>query len=119
MKGKRNMKGTFKTLKTFKKLEEPELYVMDYVADYNLDKLLAMGSGSDEEFAKNVCKILLNGLPVAVKPEGGCSTSPEYRTFKGGNYHEDQFQAHYRRHDSDGHGPYGQHREHLRRGGGS
>ena len=68
------MKGTFKTLKTFKKLEEPELYVMDYVADYNLDKLLAMGSGSDEEFAKNVCKILLNGLPVAVKPEGGCST---------------------------------------------
>lgn len=74
MKGRRNMKGTFKTLKTFKKLDEPELYVMDYVADYNLDKLLAMGSGSDEEFAKNVCKILLNGLPVAVKPEGGCST---------------------------------------------
>ena len=68
------MKGTFKTLKTFKKLEKPELYVMDYDADYNLDKLLAMESGSDEEFAKNVCKILLNGLPVAVKPEGGCST---------------------------------------------
>ena len=67
MKGKRNMKGTFKTLKTFKKLEEPELYVMDYVADYNLDKLLAMGSGSDEEFAKNVCKtrkILYIGLMI-------------------------------------------------------
>ena len=68
------MKGTFKTLKTLKKLEEPELYVMDYVADYNLNKLLAMGSGSDEDFAKNVCKILLNGLPVSVKPDGGCST---------------------------------------------
>ena len=60
------MKGPFKTLKTFKKLEKPELYVMDYVADYNLDKLLAMESGSDEEFAKNVCVDLGLGTEFVV-----------------------------------------------------
>ena len=68
------MKGTFKTLRSFRKLAGTGLYVMDYVADYNLEKLVAMGSGSDEEFAGNVCRILLNGLPVSVKPEGCCST---------------------------------------------
>ena len=47
---------------------------MDYTADYQLDRLLKMGAGSDTEFANNVCKILLNGLPVKVKPEGACST---------------------------------------------
>ena len=68
------MKGTFKTLRTFKKLEDPEMYMLDYVADYNLDKLLKLGAGTDEEFARNVCRILLNGLPISVKPEGCCST---------------------------------------------
>lgn len=35
---------------------------------------MAMGARSDADFAKNVCKILLNGLSVSIKPEGGCST---------------------------------------------
>lgn len=68
------MKGTVKTLRSFRKLEDPGLYVMDYTADYDLDKLLAMGARSDEEFARNVCRILLNGFSITVKPEGGCST---------------------------------------------
>ena len=68
------MKGTFKTLRTFKKLPDILLYTMDYMADYQLERLISMGAGSDGEFAGNVCKILLNGLPVKVKPEGACST---------------------------------------------
>lgn len=68
------MKGSIKTLRSFKKLSESPLYTMDYTADYQLDRLLKMGAGSDTEFANNVCKILLNGLPVKVKPEGACST---------------------------------------------
>ena len=68
------MKGTFKTLRTFKKISETTLYSMEYTADYQLDRLLSMGAGSDTEFANNVCKILLNGFPVKVKPEGACST---------------------------------------------
>lgn len=47
---------------------------MDYTANYQLDRLLAMGAGSDTEFANNVSRILLNGLPISIKPEGGCST---------------------------------------------
>lgn len=47
---------------------------MDYTADYQLDRLLKMGAGSDTQFANNVCRILLNGLPVKVKPEGACSS---------------------------------------------
>ena len=66
------MKGTFKTLRTFKKLPDISLYTMDYTADYQLERLISMGAGSDGEFAGNVCKILLNGLPVKVKPEGAC-----------------------------------------------
>lgn len=68
------MKGTIKTLRTFKKISVSPLYTMDYTADYQLDRLLKMGAGSDTEFANNVCKILLNGLPVKIKPEGACST---------------------------------------------
>lgn len=68
------MKGAIKTLRTFKKHPELSLYTMDYTADYQLARLLDMGAGSDDEFAGNVCKILLNGLPVNVKPEGACST---------------------------------------------
>ncbi|MBO4391638.1 MAG: linear amide C-N hydrolase [Lachnospiraceae bacterium] len=68
------MKGTLKTLRSFRKMEDPLLYVLDYTADYDLERLLKLGAGTDEEFAKNVCRILLNGLPIAVKPEGACST---------------------------------------------
>ena len=68
------MKGTFRTLRTFRKISDSPLYTMDYTADYQLDRLLKMGAGSDTEFANSVCKILLNGLPVKVKPEGACST---------------------------------------------
>lgn len=68
------MKGAFRTLRTFRKIADSPLYVMDYTADYQLDRLLAMGARSDADFAKNVCKILLNGLSVSIKPEGGCST---------------------------------------------
>ena len=68
------MKGTFKTLRTFKKHPELPIYTMDYTADYKLDRLLEMGAGSDSEFAENVCRILLNGLPVKIRPEGACST---------------------------------------------
>lgn len=68
------MKGIFETLKTFKKISDSPLYVMKYTADYQLERLLAMGAGSDAEFANNVCRILLNGLPIPIKPEGGCST---------------------------------------------
>lgn len=68
------MKGTIKTLCTFKKLSDASLYVMNYTADYQLDRLLSMGTGSDTQFADSVCRILLNGLPVKVKPEGACST---------------------------------------------
>ena len=68
------MKGAFKTLRTFKKISDSPLYTMDYTSDYQLDRLLSMGAGSDTEFAGNVCKILLNGFPVKVKPEGACST---------------------------------------------
>ena len=68
------MKGMIKTLRSFKKISEDPLYSLDYKADYGLDRLLAMGAGSDEEFAGNVGKILLGGLPVKVRPEGACST---------------------------------------------
>lgn len=68
------MKGTFKTLLTFKKISGAPLYMMAYTADYQLDRLLSMGAGTDAQFADSVCKILLNGLPVKVKPEGACST---------------------------------------------
>ena len=68
------MKGSIKTLRTFRKLSAAPLYTMDYTADYQLDRLLKMGAGSDTQFANNVCRILLNGLPVKVKPEGACST---------------------------------------------
>ena len=68
------MKGSIKTLRSFRKLSGSPLYTMDYTADYQLDRLLKMGAGSDTQFANNVCKILLNGLPVKVKPEGACST---------------------------------------------
>ncbi|HBB71806.1 MAG TPA: linear amide C-N hydrolase [Ruminococcus sp.] len=68
------MKGSIKTLRTFKKLSGAPLYTMDYTADYQLDRLLKMGAGSDTQFANNVCRILLNGLPVKVKPEGACSS---------------------------------------------
>lgn len=68
------MKGALKTLKTFKKISDSPLYTMDYTADYQLDRLLTMGAGSDTEFANNVCRILLNGLPISIKPEGACST---------------------------------------------
>ena len=68
------MKNAIKTLRTFEKVSESPLYTMDYTADYQLDRLLEMGSGTDTEFANNVCRILLNGLPVKVKPEGACST---------------------------------------------
>lgn len=68
------MKGSIKTLRTFRKLSGSPLYTMDYTADYQLDRLMKMGAGSDTQFANNVCKILLNGLPVKVKPEGACST---------------------------------------------
>lgn len=68
------MKGSIKTLRTFRKLSGSPLYTMDYTADYQLDRLMKMGAGSDTQFANNVCKILLNGLSVKVKPEGACST---------------------------------------------
>lgn len=68
------MKGTVRTLKTFRKVSNSHLYTIDYRADYKLDKLLAKGASNDQDFAKNVCKILLNGLPVSVKLEGACST---------------------------------------------
>ena len=68
------MKGMFKTLRSFRKSPGSQLYSLDYTADYQLDRLLEMGAGSDSEFAGNVCKLLLNGLPVKVKPEGSCST---------------------------------------------
>ena len=51
------MKGSIKTLRSFKKLSESPLYSMDYTADYQLDRLLKMGAGSDTQFANNVCKI--------------------------------------------------------------
>lgn len=68
------MKGTFKTLKSFRKIPDIPLYSLDYSADYQLERLLGMGCGTDSEFAGNVCKILLNGLPVKIRPEGACST---------------------------------------------
>ena len=68
------MKGSIKTLRTFRKLSAAPLYTMDYTADYQLDRLLKMGAGSDTQLANNLCRILLNGLPVKVKPEGACST---------------------------------------------
>ena len=68
------MKGMIKTLRSFRKISDGPLYSLDYRADYQLDRLLDMGAGSDAEFAENVCKILLNGLPLKVKPEGACST---------------------------------------------
>ena len=68
------MKGMFKTLRSFKKMPDFPVYSLDYTADYQLERLLGMGAGSDSEFAGNVCKILLNGLPVKIRPEGACST---------------------------------------------
>ncbi len=54
------MKGMFKTLRSFRKTPGSQLYSLDYTADYQLDRLLEMGAGSDSEFAGNVCKLLLN-----------------------------------------------------------
>lgn len=68
------MKGMFKTLRSFRKMPDIPIYSLDYTADYQLERLLGMGCGTDSEFADNVCKILLNGLPVKVRPEGACST---------------------------------------------
>lgn len=68
------MKGAFKTLRSFKRIPEITLYSLDYTADYQLDRLLKMGAASDIEFAGNVARILLNGLPVKIRPEGACST---------------------------------------------
>lgn len=68
------MKGVFKTLRSFKKVPDISLYSLAYTADYQLERLLGMGAGSDGEFADNVCKLLLNGLPVKIRPEGACST---------------------------------------------
>jgi hypothetical protein len=68
------MKGIFKTLISFGKISDLPLYSLDYAADYQLERLLAMGAGSDVQFAENVCKILLGGLPVKIRPEGACST---------------------------------------------
>ena len=68
------MKGIFKTLISFGKISDLPLYSLDYTADYQLERLLAMGAGSDVQFAENVCKILLGGLPVKIRPEGACST---------------------------------------------
>lgn len=68
------MKGAFNTLRSFKRIPDFTLYSLDYTADYQLERLLKMGAGSDSEFANNVCRILLNGLPVKIRPEGACST---------------------------------------------
>ena len=68
------MKGMFKTLRSFEKTPDFPLYSLDYTADYQLEHLLVMGAGTDSEFAGNVCKILLGGLPVKIRPEGACST---------------------------------------------
>ena len=68
------MKGIFKTLISFGKISDLPLYSLDYAADYQLERLLAMGAGSDVQFAENVCMILLGGLPVKIRPEGACST---------------------------------------------
>lgn len=68
------MKGIFKTLISFGKIPDLPLYSLDYAADYQLERLLAMGAGSDVQFAENVCMILLGGLPVKIRPEGACST---------------------------------------------
>jgi hypothetical protein len=68
------MKGIFKTLISFGKISDLPLYTLDYAADYQLERLLAMGAGSDVQFAENVCMILLGGLPVKIRPEGACST---------------------------------------------
>ena len=68
------MKGMFKTLRSFEKTPDFPLYSLDYTADYQLERLLVMGAGTDSEFAGNVCKILLGGLPVKIRPEGACST---------------------------------------------
>lgn len=68
------MKGIFKTLISFRKISDLPLYSLDYAADYQLERLLAMGAGTDVQFAENVCMILLGGLPVKIRPEGACST---------------------------------------------
>ena len=68
------MRGVFNTLRSFKRIPDISLYSLDYTADYQLERLLKMGAGSDSEFANNVCRILLNGLPVKIRPEGACST---------------------------------------------
>lgn len=68
------MKGIFKTLISFGKISDLPLYSLDYAADYQLERLLAMGAGTDVQFAENVCMILLGGLPVKIRPEGACST---------------------------------------------
>ena len=68
------MKGMIKALRSFRKIPDIPIYSLDYTADYQLERLLSMGCGTDTEFAANVCKILLNGLPVKIRPEGACST---------------------------------------------
>ena len=54
---------------------DKDFFVMDYQADYALDKLLEDGIASDTELIQFLVRNLLMGLPVTIDvPEIGCTT---------------------------------------------
>ena len=63
------------TLSTFEKLNDAGMYSMEYLEDYKFDQFLQTGAANDDELAEYLQNVLLEGLPVEIKPpQYGCST---------------------------------------------